>query len=95
MRQWSICALLLVIVASLAAADAQDRDKQDRVKLVGLDPAAVEAMIGPPSEKDELADSNEAYWIYRTKAGVLSVHFQNSLVVDIEPADFPVDAILK
>jgi hypothetical protein len=68
---------------------------QDRVKLVGLDPPAVEARIGAPAEKKELADSNEADWIYKTKAGTLSVHFQNAVVVDIDPANFPVDTILK
>lgn len=94
MMRWLSCTAF-VIVGGLIAAGAQDRTKQDRAKLVGLDTAAVELRIGPPNEKDELADSNEAYWIYRTKAGTLSVHFQNALVVDIDPADFPVEAILK
>jgi hypothetical protein len=88
------CAVLLV-AGGLVVAGAQDRTKQDRAKLVGLDTAAVEARIGPPAEKDELADSDEAYWIYKTRAGTLSVHFQNALVVDIDPTDFPVEAILK
>ena len=47
------------------------------------------------SEKGELADSNEAYWIYKTKAATLSVHFQNAVVVDIDPANCPVDTIRK
>jgi hypothetical protein len=68
---------------------------QKRVTLVGLDAAAVEKRIGAPVEKEELADSNEMYWIYKTKSGTLSVHFQNAVVVDIDPADFPVDTILK
>jgi hypothetical protein len=68
---------------------------QGRVKLDGLDAAAVERKIGPPSEKEELADSNEVYWIYKTGSGTLSVHFQNSVVIDINPADFPVETILK
>jgi hypothetical protein len=93
MRWWSYAAFM--VAGSLVIAGAQDRTKQDRAKLVGLDTAAVEARIGPPTEKEELADSNEAYWIYKTKAGTLSVHFQNAQVVDIDPADFPVEAILK
>jgi hypothetical protein len=65
------------------------------VTLVGLDTRQVQERIGPPDEKNELADSNEAYWIYKTKAGTLSVHFENSIVLDIDPADFPVETILK
>ena len=93
MRRWSCAAL--VLASGLVVAGAQDRTKPDRAKLVGLDSAAVEARIGPPTEKDELADSNEMYWIYKTPAGTLTVHFQNAQVVDIDPVDFPVEAILK
>lgn len=87
--------MAFVIAGSLVMAGAQDRTKPDRAKLVGLDAAAVEARIGPPTEKNDLADSNEMYWIYKTPAGTLTVHFQNAQVVDIDPADFPVEAILK
>jgi hypothetical protein len=94
MTRWWCCAAL-VIAGGLVVAVAQDRTKPDQAKLVGLDTAAVEARIGPPTAKDELADSNEAYWIYNTPVGTLSVHFQNAQVVDIDPADFPVEKILK
>ena len=94
MKRWWSCAALL-IAGGLIVAGGQDRTRQDRAKLVGLDAAAVEARIGPPTEKEELADSNEAYWIYRTPVGTLSVHFQNAQVVDIDPSDFPVEAILR
>jgi hypothetical protein len=93
MMRWWCCTALLV--SGLVLAGAQDRTKQDRAKLVGLDTVEVEQRIGPPAEKNELADSNEAYWTYKTKAGTLSVHFQNGIVIDIDPADFPVETILK
>jgi hypothetical protein len=67
----------------------------DKVLLTGLDPAAVEKKIGAPDEKDELADSDEIYWIYRTAFGILSVHFQNRAVIGITPEDFPIERILK
>ena len=93
-------AIVVLYAATLAgfvaAAPAlQNRPVPDRAKLVGLDSAEVEARIGAPTEKNELADSNEMFWIYRTKAGTLSVHFENGVVVDIDPADFPVETILK
>jgi len=103
-RRWSCAVLVLaggLAVAGVGGARAfqasgvQDRTTPDRAKLVGLDAAAVEARIGPPTEKDELADSNEAYWVYKTAAGTLTVHFQNAQVVDIDPTDFPVEKILK
>ena len=93
MLRWWCCATL--IAAGIVVAGAQAPAKPDRAKLVGLDTVEVEQRIGKPSEKDELADSNEVYWTYKTKAGTLSVHFQNGVVLDIDPADFPVDAILK
>lgn len=68
---------------------------QDAVSLIGLEPAAVEKKIGPPDEKDELADSDEIYWIYKTPFGTLSVHFQNHAVVGISPENFPIEKILK
>ena len=90
MRGLFAAALIAVGIVASAQAPAPDR-----ARLVGLDTTEVEKRIGPPSEKEELADSNEAYWIYRTKAGRLSVHFQNFLVIDIDPPDFPVETILK
>jgi len=33
--------------------------------------------------------------VYKSNAGTLSVHFENGVVVDIDPADFPVERILK
>ena len=92
--------LLIVCAAALAgswvaATTGQDRAGPDRARLVGLDVVEVAARIGPPAEKNELADSNEAYWIYKTQAGTLSVHFENALVIDIDPADFPVETLLK
>ena len=92
MARWIGCAFAVLFAVALVA---QDRDTQARAKLVGLETREVEARIGPPNEKEELADSNEAYWIYKTKAGTLAVHFQNGLVVDIDPANFPVESILK
>jgi hypothetical protein len=86
--RWLTLWIGLTLVAITASA-------QSRVKLDGLDAAAVERKIGPPAEKEELADSNEVYWIYKTRSGTLSVHFQNSVVVDINPPDFPVETILK
>jgi hypothetical protein len=91
---------LIVCAAALAggwvtAMTGQDRPGPDRARLVGLDAVEVEARIGPPAEKNELADSNEAYWIYKTLAGTLSVHFENALVIDIDPADFPVETLLR
>ncbi|HEY2150826.1 MAG TPA: hypothetical protein VGH34_08460 [Vicinamibacterales bacterium] len=73
--RWLTLWIGLTLVAITASA-------QGRVKLDGLDAAAVERKIGAPSEKEELA-------------GTLSVHFQNSVVVDINPPDFPVETILK
>ncbi|MGH9145001.1 MAG: hypothetical protein ACRD2I_28010 [Vicinamibacterales bacterium] len=95
-----VIAILMLDVAALAGCWTptrafQDRPKGERATLVGLTYAQVEARIGRPDDKNELADSNEAYWIYRTKAGTLSVHFENAIVVDIDPADFPVGTILE
>ena len=96
MTRWLSWAVLLLAGGLIViVSGAQDRTKPERAKLIGLDMAEVKGRIGSPTEKEELADSNEAYWIYKTKAGTLSVHFQNALVVDIDPADFPVEAILK
>ncbi len=84
-------ALVVVVLAGVVAA----RQTNERANLIGLDPQTVEARIGPPTSRADLADSDESYWTYRTKVGVLIVHFQNSQVVDIDPADFPVGKILK
>jgi hypothetical protein len=65
------------------------------VTLIGLDEARVEKAIGIPDEKYTLADSDEAYWIYKTPFGTLSVHFEDRVVVDITPDDFPIDKIAK
>jgi len=92
-RRLTICGM--VLLAGLVALSAQDNVKTARAKLAGLGPAEVVERIGPPTEKEDLVDSAEAYWTYRTKAGTLTVHFQNNAVVDIDPSDFPVDAILK
>jgi hypothetical protein len=93
MMRWLCCCALLLPL--LVAASPQTPPKSERVKLVGLDMTEIEKRIGPPAEKEDLPDSNEAYWIYKTKAGTLSVHFQNLVVVDIDPADFPVETILR
>ena len=95
-----VIAILMLDVAAFAGCRTptrafHDRPKDERVSLVGLTYAQVEARIGPPGEKNELADSNEAYWMYRTAAGALSVHFENAIVLDIDPSDFPVATILK
>lgn len=83
-------AWFLAAALTLAAAIGQDS-----ATLIGLDPAAVERKIGAPQAKDELADSDEMYWIYRTPEGELSVHFQNRLVIGYTPEDFPLEKILK
>lgn len=80
----------ILVLAAAAAPKAQSK-----VTLVGLTPQAVEAKIGKPDEVDVLADSDEIYWTYKTPHGVLSVHFQNHLVIGFSPEDFPVDKILK
>jgi hypothetical protein len=90
MRRW--CCLWLIALTVMAGAGLAG---QAGPTLIGLDNAAVETLIGPPAEKDELADSNEAYWTYTTSAGTLILHFQNAAVVDIDPADFPVERILR
>ena len=74
---------------------AQSSEPQDRANLQGLDPAGVKERIGPPDEIDEHGESDEFYWIYHTKVGELSVHFQNGYVIGIDPRDFPVAKILK
>jgi hypothetical protein len=84
-------AWFLVAAATVLSANVQ----QEKVTLIGLEPAAVERKIGVPDEKDELADSDEIYWIYKTTHGVLSVHFQNHLVVSYSPEDFPLEKIVK
>lgn len=56
---------------------------------------AVEKKIGPPDENDDLVDSDETFWMYRTAYGTLSVHFQNHVVVSFTPEDFPLDKIIK
>jgi hypothetical protein len=91
MGRWLVCSLIV----ALAAGAVQDKGKPDRAKLIGLAPAEVVERIGPPDDKEDLPDSNEAYWTYRTRAGTLTVHFQNSGVVDIDPPTFPVEMILK
>lgn len=73
----------------------QSSEPQDRANLQGLDPAGVKARIGPPDEIDEHGESDELFWIYNTKEGTLSVHFQNGYVIGIDPRDFPVAKILK
>jgi hypothetical protein len=73
----------------------QSSEPQDRANLQGLDPAGVKERIGPPDEIDEHGESDELYWIYNTKEGTLSVHFQNGYVIGIDPRDFPVAKILK
>ena len=78
------------ILAFLLSAEAQQK-----LTLVGLRPQQVEAKIGAPDEKDVLADSDEAYWTYKTPHGVLTVHFQNGLVVSFTPEDFPLEKIEK
>jgi hypothetical protein len=93
MRRWAGAAV--VVAGWLAVTGADHKTKPERATLVGLDTAEVLERIGPPAEKNELADSNEAYWIYKTQAGTLSVHFENALVIDIDPADFPVETLLK
>jgi hypothetical protein len=42
-----------------------------------------------------LADSDEAYGTCKTSYGVLTVHFQNGLVVTFTPGDFPLERIVK
>lgn len=94
-RRWC-CVWLIALTVTVAARPAdQDRHVPERPALTGLDAAAVETLIGAPANKDELADSNEAYWTFTTPAGALILHFQNSVVVDIDPADFPVERILR
>lgn len=85
----------LFVALALACATAQGSRPPTKATLIGLDPAAVEAKIGKPDEKDELADSDEAYWIYKTKAGTLTVHFQNHVVISYTPEDFPLEQIWK
>ena len=55
--------------------------------------AAVDMMSGADLTRADAAQ--QVTWIYKTKAGTVSVHFQNAVVVDIDPADFPVEAILE
>jgi hypothetical protein len=86
-------ALALALACAIATASAHTANQ--RVTLVGLDATQVEKKIGAPNEKDELADSDEAYWIYKTPYGTLSVHFQNRLVVSYSPEDFPLEKIVK
>jgi hypothetical protein len=68
---------------------------EPKVTLIGLTPRAVETKIGKPDEVDTLADSDEVYWTYKTSYGVLTVHFQNSLVIGFAPENFPLEKILK
>jgi len=82
-------------VSARNARPWQSSQPQDRANLQGLDPAGVKERIGPPDEIDEHGESDEVYWMYNTKAGTLSVHFQNGYVIGIDPRDFPVAAILK
>jgi hypothetical protein len=91
-RRW--CCLWLIAMTVTVGAQ-QNRGAAERPTLVGLDAAGVESLIGPPREKNDLADSNEAYWTYKTAAGTLTLHLQNSVVVDVDPADFPVERILR
>ena len=93
-RRLIVCGLAL-LAAGLVSLSAQDAATKARARLTGLGPADVEARIGAPTEKDDLADSAETYWTYKTQVGTLVVHFQNNAVVDIDPPDFPVEAILK
>lgn len=89
-------ALFAAALASVAAPAAAEREPRPaRVSLIGLDPANVERRIGPPDDRNDLPDSDEAYWTYHTKAGTLTVHFQNDRVVDIDPSDFPIETILR
>lgn len=88
-------AAALAFTVTIAAGAAQSDRDRPRVSLIGLDQAKVEAMIGKPDETDTLADSGEVFWVYKTKAGTLTVHFQNGTVVDIAPEDFPLETILK
>jgi hypothetical protein len=94
-RRWCCLWLIALTVTAGARQADQDRRAAERPALVGLDAAAVEKLIGPPGDKDELADSNEAYWTYTTSAGILLLHFQNATVLDIDPADFPIERILR
>jgi hypothetical protein len=94
MTQWLSC-LVVAATVVLATTGSTDRTPADRATIVGLDAGEVEKRIGVPDERNELADSDEVYWIYKTKAGTLSIHFQNAVVVDIDPADFPLEKILK
>src|SRR5258706_7146593 len=59
MRRWC-CLWLIALTVTVGAR--QDRGAAGRPTIVGLDAGAVESLIGPPSEKYELADSNEAAW---------------------------------
>lgn len=85
--------LVLIGLVSILAACMQQAP--GKITLVGLDQAQVEKRIGAPDEKDDLADSDEAYWIYKTQHGTLTVHFQNRLVVSYSPDDFPLEKIIK
>ena len=92
-------ALVAFAIAAAAGCTAvstvQNQPRPYRATLVGLDPVEVESRIGQPAEKTVLPDSNETYWIYKTKAGPLSVHFENAVVVDIDPAGFPVEILFR
>jgi hypothetical protein len=85
-----IALALAAVGLALSAVSAQQK-----VTLIGLEPAVVEQKIGPPDDKDELADSDEVYWIYKTAFGTLSIHFQNHVVVSYSPEDFPLEKIVK
>jgi hypothetical protein len=91
-RRRAIAAWIVPVVCAIAAIRVTG---QQKVTLIGLQPPAVEAKIGAPHEKDVLADSDEVYWTYKTPHGVLSVHFQNGLVVSYSPEDFPLEKIVK
>ena len=86
---------IAMVLLAFAVSAAGSQPSKARFTLIGLDPAAVEKKIGAPDEKDDLADSDETFWIYRTAYGTLSVHFQNHVVVSFTPEDFPLDQIIK
>jgi len=96
-RAFAVLSMIALAQPSIVIATtaSQTPSKPARLTLIGLDAAAVVARIGEPDQKDELADSDEAYWIYKTKAGVLTVHFQNHVVITYSPEDFPLEKIWK
>jgi hypothetical protein len=83
----------MVLTVWMAIATAQRSNAKPT--LIGLAPKEVEAHIGPPDTKDDLADSDEAFWTYKTARGLLAIHFQNQAVISFSPGDFPLETIWK